>query len=381
MKVFTILISMLVMSAIAPAQAVISVTPPALTHDSRQALTLSVEISGVTDLYASSITLEFNNEVILCTGFQKGTFLEGNAGGSSVHYQSYPEPDAGADYFRVDQTILGTTTCSGSGTLFTVQFIPLKGDEVMVSVRSAQLRNADNEPIAFTTASSLVTINIVALRLKAMLEGAFSGTSMRTDLLSVLPLAQPFTTAPWNYAGSETVPADFFSTHTDIVDWVLVELRDNPTASSVKGRCAALLRSDGMVVGTDGGIPVYVSAPHHMPYYLVVRHRNHLPIMSANAQWPDFSEDVYDFSSAVSQAYGMLPMKQLDSGVWGMIAGEANGDGRITGTDYNAFSSEFFSIASGYRQTDFNLDAMVTGTDYNIFYDNFFTIRISGVPE
>ena len=47
---------------------------------------------------------------------------------------------------------------------------------------------------------------------------------MNTDLNSAgqLPSSQPFHTAPWDYDGTETLPAPLSA---DVVDWVLVELR------------------------------------------------------------------------------------------------------------------------------------------------------------
>ncbi len=60
--------------------------------------------------------------------------------------------------------------------------------------------------------------------LSVFLEGPFNGTDMNADLAGLpdFPLAQPFNTAPWNYAGTESVLS---VPNADVVDWVLVEMR------------------------------------------------------------------------------------------------------------------------------------------------------------
>ena len=67
----------------------------------------------------------------------------------------------------------------------------------------------------------------VTLELKVFLEGPFNGISMDTELNvhNLLPLTQPYNVAPWNYAGTEQVGS---IPNPEIVDWVLVELRETP---------------------------------------------------------------------------------------------------------------------------------------------------------
>ena len=71
----------------------------------------------------------------------------------------------------------------------------------------------------------------VNLDVNVFLEGPFSGTQMTTGLnqANMLPLGQPFNTAPWNYDETEMVTA---IPNGNAVDWVLVELRDAPDAAS-----------------------------------------------------------------------------------------------------------------------------------------------------
>jgi hypothetical protein len=92
--------------------------------------------------------------------------------------------------------------------------------------------------------------SILRLDIKVFLEGPFNGINMNTDLIGLndFPLSQPYNTAPWNYEGTESV----ISVPANIVDWVLIELRDataaaTATASTRIARQAAFLMNDGSI--------------------------------------------------------------------------------------------------------------------------------------
>lgn len=226
-----------------------------------------------------------------------------------------------------------------------------------------------------------------AAQLSAFLQGPYSGGSMSTALNAndFIPLSHPYSLAPWNYAGTESVA----SIPTGVVDWVLVELRKTTAASSVDERRACFILNDGSIVDLDGSSPVKFTAASTNNYYIVIRHRNHLAIMSANSVSLSSSLDgayltggssEYDFSSAQSQAFGTNAMRDLGGGAFGMYTGDGNRDGLITSTDFNVFNPRFTSAASGYEYSDWNLDGLVTSTDFNFFNPNFTSARQSFVP-
>ena len=71
-----------------------------------------------------------------------------------------------------------------------------------------------------------ITITVPnTLTLKAFLEGPYSGIQMNSNLNSsgYIPLSQPFNQLPWNFTGTESVTS---IPNADIVDWVLIELRE-----------------------------------------------------------------------------------------------------------------------------------------------------------
>jgi hypothetical protein len=214
-----------------------------------------------------------------------------------------------------------------------------------------------------------------AAQLSAFLQGPFSGGSMSIALNTnnFIPLLHPYDAAPWNYTGTESVA----SIPANAVDWVLVELRKTTESSSIEERRACFILSDGSIVDLDGSSPVKFTATSTNDYYIVIRHRNHLAIMSANSVSLSSSLDgtyltgggsEYDFSTAQSQAYGFDAMKDLGGGYYGMYAADGNGDGGIYGEDYILY--QLSQGEEDYRIEDYNMDGGVYGEDYILYQLN-----------
>jgi len=205
---------------------------------------------------------------------------------------------------------------------------------------------------------------------KAFLEGAYDTSlhKMTTDLndLGYIPLSQPYSGAPWNYNGREKVNA----IPSNVTDWILLELRASIQSSTIVSRRAAFLKDDGSIVDLDGVSPVYFAGVVPGNYYLVIKHRNHLAIMSAEAQ-PLFAgkSPLYDFTSTLARAYSVNadPMKQVEEGVYALYAGDASANGIVEGgsgeADYEIWGSQVGMI--GYKKADFNMSGEVQQSDKN----------------
>jgi hypothetical protein len=197
------------------------------------------------------------------------------------------------------------------------------------------------------------------------LEGPFNGTSMTTSLNSILPLNQPYGVSPWNYAGTESVAA---IPKVNVVDWVLVELRDAADAASaisptMMDRQAAFLLNNGRVVGLDGSSTLQFSNSLTQQLFVVIWHRNHLGMMSSNFLSESEGIYSYNFSTGATQAYGSTDAhKQISPGVWGMIGGDGNRDGNITTTDKTPVWNTQ-SGTQGYLESDYNLDSQTDNKD------------------
>lgn len=207
------------------------------------------------------------------------------------------------------------------------------------------------------------------LDLTALLEGPFSGTEMYTLLNSqgVLPLSHPYGGSPWNYTGTESVAA---IPSANVVDWVLVELRDAASATQATGATmiaqkAAFLLKDGSIVTTDGSSTLLFHTSFGQNLYVVVWHRNHLGIMSNNALSLAGDLYTYDFTTGAGQVFGGTNgHKQLATGIWGMIGGDGDANSQINMGDKN----DVWAIqagTTGYKAGDFNMDTDVNNGDKN----------------
>ncbi len=220
--------------------------------------------------------------------------------------------------------------------------------------------------------------NGIVASLRVLLQGPYSGSSdtMSTRLASSIPKTQPYGGEPWTYTGLESV-----STLPDaVVDWVLVDLRSDTLASSIVARRAALLKGNGLIVDLDGSSAVTFPSAVPGNYYLVVRHRNHLSVMSAAAVPLDSASALYDFTTGQSMARGVNPMKALGA-YYGLYTGDANANGRVTSLDFDLFNPQFRSAATGYQASDWNMDGRVTSLDFDLFNPNFRAGATSSVPE
>jgi hypothetical protein len=205
--------------------------------------------------------------------------------------------------------------------------------------------------------------------LRTFLEGPFDGSQMLTQLNTAgyLPLSQPYDSPPWNYPGTENVtsiPSD------DVVDWVLIEVRDAANASSATGatvvaRKAAFITRDGNIATLDGSDDVQFGVEITQNLFAVVWHRNHLGIMSAAPLAKTGDVYVYDFTTAAGQVHGgSLGQKELVAGVWGMISGDGDADKTIGNIDkLDVWNPQ--AGTSGYKAGDFNMNAQVDNIDKN----------------
>ena len=214
-------------------------------------------------------------------------------------------------------------------------------------------------------AASCANINV-------WLEGAYStdDDSMRTTINDSIPLTSP-------YHDAITVT----SIPGNVVDWVSIELRSDTTAASIVTQRSMFLQSDGDIVNAED-VETAPEFPEISPgdYYVVVCHRNHLAIMSKTAQTFKAKGDTpyTDIDLTVlSNVYGTGGIKELETGVYGMYAGETNDSGIITNADKSAIIANL--NLAGYYKADTNFSGIVTNADKSFIIEN--TNKASEVPE
>ena len=167
-----------------------------------------------------------------------------------------------------------------------------------------------------------------------------------------------------------------------VVDWVFVELRSGIKLDSVVTTRAALLQRDGDVrdhrvqsdprrVDSDGYAYLSFDSTLAGEYYVVIRHRNHLGVMTNEAGLYSPIVTKVDFTDPDFNALGTHPMRMnADSTEQYMWAGDISSDRRIIfqgpGNDVDEI---FFRVISNPDNTDFLSNFIVSGyyrTDYNL---------------
>jgi hypothetical protein len=236
--------------------------------------------------------------------------------------------------------------------------------------------------IVFSTANSVRRLDA-----RVLLEGAYAGPdSMATSatFASALPVDQPYSGAEFDGTTREIDSAATLLVNPDtVIDWVVVSLRagEGPETEIEGSRRAAVLLQDGSVRDVYGDTLSFAGLVLDSAH-VVIRHRNHLGVMSAGRV--DFTAGVgsWDFTIGLGQAFtsGGDPQTSLGNGDFGLFAGDGSLDTQITVTDFNLWLVDAKEVAGGYRLADFDMDGLVTATDFNLWLVNTKAVANSKVP-
>jgi len=283
----------------------------------------------------------------------------------------------------IDPWPLGTTTitwntedgCGNSAVSCFQKVTVTVGEGCLTLVAKVFLEGALIDPV---TSTEYATVMRTTLNDLQMLPGQAydnGGTIIQT------PAGQPYNTAPWFYDGQEGMFFDAGGTAGDagypaeVVDWVLVSLR-NTAGAGYQKICekAALLLSDGtirMVEGFD-----CCDLDMNGSYYLVVEHRNHLPVMSHEPVQVAGAILTYDFTrqqSYVEAGSAMAGQKEY-GGYFFMYGGNGNQyTTSFSDTDINADDKTTWELnngLTGYRKGDYNMNGDTNSNDEILWQRN-----------
>jgi hypothetical protein len=151
-----------------------------------------------------------------------------------------------------------------------------------------------------------------------------------------------------------------------VVDWVLIELRDPNTPSTILHTAVGLIQRDGDIVGMDGVSPVTVTV-NRPTYHVALRHRNHLGVMSATPLAFNTGTVTLDLSLAPTATYG-TDAQAFQDGRMMLWAGDNTRDGTVRYAGANNDRDPILvsiggtiptSVIGGYLMTDVDLDGFV----------------------
>ena len=211
----------------------------------------------------------------------------------------------------------------------------------------------------------LINLSAVAyLQGAALNPNSGEDTLMRDDLrvANYIPTTSPYTD---NLVCNSSV---FTVTGVNaIVDWIWIELRDATTNTTILYSKSALLQRDGDVVAIDGVSPLSFTAASDN-YYIAIKHRNHLGIMSASTIALSETTTVVNFSDSASQiTYGTEAQTTLGmtDGVVAMWSGDVNGDSVLQYTGATPDTPSILSNALNDSGNFLNLPTYVV-VGYNV---------------
>jgi hypothetical protein len=162
-----------------------------------------------------------------------------------------------------------------------------------------------------------------------------------------------------------------------VVDWVRVEIWGEVNKTTLKyvllDSQSLLLRPNGSIVDTNGNYPRLLLPSDSM--HIVVKHRNHLAVMSYSIS--NLTKDTvdYDFTTAGAYQHNTTdpdPMVRKNAR-WCMWAGDIDDNGLIDAADMSTVITDFKAggnVVDTYRPTDVTHDGVVDATDTRIVQQN-----------
>jgi len=168
----------------------------------------------------------------------------------------------------------------------------------------------------------------------ALLEGPWNtGAQAMNDNLRVaglIPLVEPYTAMGYAQAGGGGGESTTLSTITNVsaIDWVRAELRDGSDPASLLAVRHALVQPNGYLIDPATGDDFIQFNVLPGNYYVVVRHRNHLGVMTSVPIALSASAAEVDFTSSATATFGTNARKTLGT-VQLLWAGDVTGNHQV----------------------------------------------------
>ncbi len=260
----------------------------------------------------------------------------------------------------IDCIITGQSHVDGPGNLLNLTFTPISSNVSQISVGWIRIYDMSGGyiwDIERPPCDIIIGSQVIYNKIKCWLQGPYANGLMQTNLSNSLPLTSPYSADPITVS---SIPEN-------VVDWVLLELRSSATGQPLRSK-SMWLNEDGYI-HTPGISIVALLNSSPGSYYVVLRHRNHLAIMSGSAVQfiSTGTPPLLDLTNS-SNIYGaMAGVVTVSPNNVAMIAGDADQNGSIGPSDRNGTWRNQVGLG-GYLSADFNLDGSVFPSDLNKFW-------------
>lgn len=234
--------------------------------------------------------------------------------------------------------------------------------------------------VSFTTlAVPCETQPPIKLAVSMLLDAAYSeSNALMTDALrsaGLVPTQEPYTAMGFALDVVTALAPSLLNVTgaSGVVDWVLVELRDGTTPTTVIERRAGLLLRNGKVVRPDNGSDTLFFCSTAGSYHIAVRHRNHLGSMTGVPRQLGSASTPLFFQEPGFVAWGADPQRGRN-GVQLLWSGNSLNDAKVKYTGLENDRDIILNALGGvvptgtiniYHSGDINLDGVVKYTGPN----------------
>ena len=197
------------------------------------------------------------------------------------------------------------------------------------------------------------------------------------------PFGQPYTIAPWSYVGNlglnfgdptaPGAPVGVIPYPADVVDWVLVTVRENgilPTDNI--WTCAGWVHTQGQVTFPEACGTLALNPMDN--YYILVQHRNHLGVLTPVPATELCGSAIINWDFTTANSYEPIfrsGQKEVVPGIWALFA--ANGEQistipAIASQDRTTWRT--LQNVLGYSLGDYNMNVSTNSVDETIWKNN-----------
>ena len=303
-------------------------------------------------------------------------------------YTFMTSADDGIRLWVNDQLIInswqakGPTEQSGSIALAAWERVPIRMEFKEEGVYASALLkwsspSIDPEPVP---SHFLYPLSGDMPHIRVLLEGYFNRDvgSMENSLHTqdLIPLQQPFGMPPFTYNGGEQVA----QINSNILDWILLEMRSPNPPYSLQAQQAVLLREDGTLLNTDYQARILFPGLASGTYRLALYARGHLAIWSSQAISYSQIEGLssYDFTNP-AMVSGNNSLKAIDT-VYALYTGDFDFNGNVNNEDFNYWKQNSAAF-NQYLVIDADGNGVVNNLDFNLWRANVSKLAVPEVQK
>ena len=151
---------LLAFSALPAFGTALSVTPGSITIAPGDNLSIDIDVSQVTDLYAFQFDVDFVPGILSASSVTEGAFLQ--TAGPTTFIPGSIDNAAGSISFNADTLIGSIPGASGSGTLLSIEFEAVSGGTSPITISNVTLLDSTLAAITATANNGAVTVQVGA---------------------------------------------------------------------------------------------------------------------------------------------------------------------------------------------------------------------------